>query len=164
MDWEPGQGLALVARDAQGVIEAEGRLRGAELLGVLEVQRPQFDPGALVLHQGAALGRELLEVLQVQRDPADHEFPAPIQAFAEGEAAGLLRQLGRDRQAQAAGQAPGEAGREDHTDTHIPQTGRGGAHQNKGLRGGELHRLGSRGIEAPLQRLKGQEGAAQALQ
>ena len=164
MDRQAGEGLPFIARDPQGVIEAEGGLSGAELLGVLEVQGPQFDPGPLVLHQRAALGRELLEVLQVQRDPADHEFPAPLQGFPEGEAAGLLGQLGGDGQAQAAGQTTGEARGEHHPDAHIPQAGRGGSHQDEGLRGGELHRLGGGGIQAPLQGLKGQQGAAQALQ
>ena len=80
------QRFAFVAGDAQGVIQAEGRFGSAELLGVFQIQGPQFDPGPLVLHQRAALGGQLLQIAQVQRDAADHEFPAPLQRFAEGEA------------------------------------------------------------------------------
>ena len=161
---QPVEGVAFARGEPQGVVEAEARIGNAEFLGVLEIEGPQLDPGPLVLHQRAAFGLQALQVAQGQGDPADHEFPFPGERFAQGEAARFLRQLGLDRQAQPAGQAPGEAGGQHHAHAHIPQLVGAGAHQHKRLGRGELHRLRGGRIQAPLDRLKHGEGPAHALE
>ena len=158
------KGVAVAGGEAQGVVEAQARVGIAEAFGVAQVVGAQLDPHPLVLHQGAALGGESFQIAQVERHPADHELPVPHQAFAQGEAAGALRQFRGDRQAQAAGQAPGETLRQHHAHPHIAQLGGCRAHQHEGLGWGELHRFRRRGIEAALDRLEHGEGPAQALE
>ena len=158
------QGVAIGGGEPQGVIQAQARFGAAEALGIFEVGGPQFDPGPFVLHQGAPLGREPLQVLQAQGDAADHELPLPIQAFAEGEAAGFGGQFGFDGQAQATGQAAAEAGGQHHTHAHVAELAGGGAYQHKGFSGGELHGLRGGGINPPGNRFKHREGPAHALE
>ena len=138
---QPVEGVAVAGGEPQGIVEAEARIGNAETLGVAQVGGAQLDPGALVLHKRAALGLQALQVPQGQGDPADHEFPFPGERFAQGEAARFLRQLGLDRQAQAAGQAPCQAGRQHHAHAHIAQLVGAGAHQHKRLGWRELHRF-----------------------
>ena len=99
----PHQQFPFCSGQPQCVIEAQFRFRPTESFGVLEVVGPQFNPGPLVAHQGAALAAQTLQFPQGERHPADHQIPLPVQTFAQGEAAGALWKFGLDRQAQPAG-------------------------------------------------------------
>ena len=158
------EGVAIAGGEPHGVVEAEARIGTAEPLGVAQVGGAQLDPGALVLHKRAALGLQAFQVPQGQGDPADHEFPFPGERFAQGEAARFIRQLGLDRQAQAAGQTPCEACWQHHAHAHIAQLVGAGAHQHKRLGWRELHRFRGGRIQPPHDRFKHRQGPAHALE
>jgi len=139
MHRQPHQRLAFGGGEAQGIVEAEGGIGGAEAFGVLEVAGPQLDPGPLVLHQRAAFGRQPLQVPQAEGHTADHQLPAPVERFAEAEAPRAGGQVGLDRQTEAAGQPAAEARRQHHPHPHIAQAGGGGAHQHEGFGGCQRH-------------------------
>ncbi|CAI8165696.1 MAG: Uncharacterised protein [Synechococcus sp. CC9902] len=138
---QPHQQFALCAGESQGVIQAQFRLGAAEPFSVLEVVGPQFDPGPLVADQRAAFSAQPLQFPEGQRDPPDHQIPAPVEGFTKREAAGALRQLRFDRQAQPAGEPPREAGGQFHPNAGIPKLPGCGSHQHECLSRCELHRL-----------------------
>ena len=116
----PHQQFPFRSRQPQRVIEAQFRFRATEAFGVLEVVGPQFDPGPLVAHQGAALAAQALQFPQGERHPADHQIPLPVQTLTQRETARAFGQFRFDREAQSAGQATGEAGRQLHPHAGIP--------------------------------------------
>ena len=160
----PHQQFPFRSRQPQCVVEAQFRFRATEAFGVLEVVGPQFDPGPLVAHQGAALAAQALQFPQGERHPADHQIPLPVQTFAQGETPGSLWEFSLDRQAQPAGQAAGEAGRQLHPHAGIPQLAGSRAHQHEGFGRGQLHRVRCGALQAPFDRREHRQGSSQALQ
>ena len=158
------QQIAFGGGDPQGIVQAELRVGTAEAFSVSQIVRSQFDPGPLVAHEGAAFAAQPLQFPQGECHPADHQIPAPVEGFAEAEAAGAFRQLRLDRQTQAAGQAPRQAGGKVDADAGIPQLPRCGPHQHEGFGGGQLHRVRRSGLQAPFDRWEHGEGASQTLQ
>ena len=160
----PHQQFPFRPRQPQRVVEAQFRFRPTEAFGIFEVVGPQFDPGPLVAHQGAALAAQALQFPQGERHPADHQIPLPVQTLTQRETARALGQFRFDRQAQSAGQATGEAGRQLHSHAGIPQLPGGRAHQHEGLGRGELHRFRCGALQTPLNGRKHAQGAAHAFQ
>ena len=103
MHRQPHHRVAFCGGQAQRIVEAQFRVGAAEPLSVLEVIGPQFDPGPFVAHQRTAFTAQTLQLPQRQRDATDHQLPAPIEAFAQGEAAGPFGKFGLDGQAESAG-------------------------------------------------------------
>ncbi|CAI8413991.1 MAG: Uncharacterised protein [Cyanobium sp. ARS6] len=158
------QRVALGGCQSQGIVQAELRIGAAEAFSVLEVIGSQFDPGTLVTHQWAAFSTQAFQFAQGERDAADHQFPAPVEALAQGEAPGPLGQFRFDRQSQAAGQPAGKARRQIDAHTHIAKLACGRAHQHEGFGWGELHRFRCGAFEAPLDRCEHRQGSAHSFQ
>ena len=115
-------------------------------------------------HQRAAFAAEPLQFPQGQGDPADHQFPAPVEGFPEGETTGAFRKFRFDREAEAAGETSGEAGGQLDTDAGISQLMGSGAHQHEGLSWCELHRLWRCAFQAPFNGREDGKGTAEPFQ
>ena len=115
-------------------------------------------------HERTSLVGEPFQLPQGQGDPPDHQIPAPVEGFTQGETAGAFGQFRLDGQTQATGQAARQAWGEIHADSGIPQLARCRSHQDEGFRWRELHRLRSRGVQSPFDRREDTERPSQSFQ